>query len=174
MLGSKVMTRKELMRMMPKNADDIAAAEFIMALGYPAIAPVIRDMVKTMRIAKSPVADAFAAYFGRLGQAAVEPIGQGLMKDNCCLRYRIFTIVLPQWPKELVVQLKDILTMVATHPDVYDNDLRCVQLLIRYRLADPTWLGNWIAFKREQWTARNELLLTIEQELKSAQQSFYG
>lgn len=169
MLGKKMMTRKELMRMMPKNAHDIVAAECIIAIGHPAIALVMRDMVNTMRVAESPVADAFAAYFGQLGQAAVQPIGQGLMKENCWLRHRIFTIVLPQWPKEVVVQLRDILTMVATHPDAYDNDLRCVQLLIRHRLADPTWLGQWIAFKRERWNARNELLLTVEQELKSAQ-----
>jgi hypothetical protein len=169
MLGTKMMTRKELMRMMPKNADDIAAAECIIAIGHPAIAPVMRDMVDTMRVAQSPVADAFAAYLGRLGQAAVQPIGQGLMKENCWLRHRIFTIVLPQWPKDVVAQLRNLLTMVATHPDAYDNDLLCVQLLIHHRLADLTWLEDWLIFKRERWTARNELLLTIEQELKHAQ-----
>ena len=65
-------------------------------------------------------------------------------------------------------------TRLATHPDAYDIDLLCVQLLIHHRLADPTWLGHWLAFKRERWTARNELLLTIEQEFKSAQQGVRG
>lgn len=94
-LGTKMMTRKELMRMMPANADDMAAAERIIEMGYPEIVPVMRDMVNTMRVAESPVADVFAAYFGRLGQAAVQAIGQGLMKENCWLRLRIFTVVLP-------------------------------------------------------------------------------
>ena len=83
------MTRKELMRMMPANADDISAAERIIEIGHPEIAPVMRDMVIAMRVAKSPVADAFAAYFGRLGQPAVEVIGHGLLKENCWLRHRI-------------------------------------------------------------------------------------
>jgi len=155
---------------MPENADDITAADRIIEIGYPEIAPVMRDMVGTMRVAKSPVADAFAAYFGRLGPAAVQAIGQGLMKENCWLRHRIFTVVLPQWSKDVVAQLRDHLTMVATHPDAYDNDLLCVQLLLHHRLADTAWLGQWIAFKRERWAVRNELLLAVENELKSAQQ----
>ncbi len=162
-----MMTRKELMRMMPANANDVAAAERIIEIGHPEITPVMRDMVNTMRVAKSPVADAFAAYFGRLGQAAVQAIGQGLTKENCWLRHRIFTVVLPQWPEEVVAQLRNLLTMVATHPDAYDNDLLCVQLLIQHRLADPAWLGQWLAFKRERWTVRNELLLTVEKDFKS-------
>jgi hypothetical protein len=97
-----MMTRKELMRMMPANAEDVAAAERIINIGHPEIAPVMSDMVNALRVAKSPVADAFAAYFGRLGQPAVEAISQGLMKDNCWLRHRIFTVVLPQWSKDLV------------------------------------------------------------------------
>jgi len=167
-------TRKELMRMMPANADDLAAAERIIELGHPEIAPVMRDMVNAMRVAKSPVADAFAAYFGRLGQAAVPAIGQGLMKEDCWLRHRIFTVVLPQWPKEVVAQLRDVLTMVATHPDAYDNDLLCVEVLIRHRLADPNWLGQWLTFKRQRWTVRNELLHTVEKELEIAQESLGG
>jgi len=59
--------------------------------------------------------------------------------------------------------------MVATHPDAYDNDLRCVQILIRHRLADPAWIGQWLVFKRERWTVRNRLLLTVEKALKSVQ-----
>lgn len=159
------------MRMMPANAEDVAAAERIIEIGHPEIAPVMRDMVNALRVAKSPVADAFAAYFGRVGQPAVEAIGQGLMKDNCWLRHRIFTVVLPQWSKDLVAQLRNLLTMVATHPDAYDNDLLCVQVLIRHRLADPVWIGQWLAFKRDRWTARNDLLHTIEEELESVQQS---
>ena len=169
-----MMTRKELMRMMPANANDIAAAERIIEIGHPGIAPVMRDMVNAMRVAKSPVADAFASYFGRLGQPAVEPVSQGLMKENCWLRHRIFTIVLPQWSKETVAQLRDVLTMIATHPDAYDNDLLCIQLLIRHRLADLAWVGQWLAFKRERWDVRNDLLLTTGKELKSARQTEAG
>lgn len=50
----------------------------------------------------------------------------------------------------------------------------CVQALIRHRLAAPVWLGQWLAIKRERWAARNELLLTVEEELKSVQQGLGG
>jgi hypothetical protein len=165
-----MMNRKELMRLMPANANDIAGAERIIQIGYPEIAPVMRDMVNEMRVAESPVADAFAAYFARLGQPAVYAIGQGLMRENCWLRHRIFTTVLPQWAVDVVRQLTNVLTMVATQPDAYDNDLLCVQLLIRHHLAVPGWLGHWLDFKRERWDDRNKLLLEVERELKNVQQ----
>jgi hypothetical protein len=118
-------------------------------------------------VAESPVADAFAEYFGRLGEPAVAAISHGLMRENCWLRHRIFETVLPQWSKDAVRQLTNVLTLVATHPDAYDNDLLCVQTLIRHRLADSRWLDEWLAFKRERWNVRNELLVTVEKELKS-------
>jgi hypothetical protein len=57
---SEEMDRKELMRMMPTDGEDILAATRIVDLGYPAIAPVLRDMMKWMRVAESPVADSLA------------------------------------------------------------------------------------------------------------------
>lgn len=164
------MTRKELMRIMPANAADLAAAERMIEMGYPAVTPVMRDMVNLMRVAVSPVADAFAVFFGRLGESAVDAIDQGLMHGNCWLRHRIFTQVFPLWPPNVIRQLTNTLKLVATQPDAYDNDLLCVDLLIQQRLADPQWLGQWIEFKKERWAVRNELMVKVEARLKSVPQ----
>ena len=162
------------MQMMPANGDDLAAAERIVEIGYPAVTPVMRDMVNWMRVAKSPVADAFAAFFGRLGPSAVGAINQGLMRENCWMRHRIFTQILPQWPPDAVRQLTSTLTIVATQPDAYDNDIRCVEILAQHRLTDLKWLVQWLTFKKERWTVRNDLLLRVEETLKSVQQSLGG
>ncbi len=161
------MTRKELMRMMPATGDDLPAAARIIEMGYPAVGPIMRDMVRSMRIAESPVADAFAAFFGRLGQPAVSVIAEGLSRENCWLRHRVFCQVLPEWPREVIGELTNVLTMIATQPDAYDNDIRSVSVLAKNGLTDLDWLREWVKFKRERLTTRNELLTQAEQQLKN-------
>ncbi|MBI3414673.1 MAG: hypothetical protein HY043_05030 [Verrucomicrobia bacterium] len=153
---------------MPKNGDDLLAAERIVQMGYPAVGPVMRDMVRWMRVAESPVADVFAAFFGRLGEPAIQEISEGLMRDNCWLRHKIFTRVLPNWSPEAVGQLVNVFSALATAPpDSYDNDLRSVAVLMKYRLADTQWLKGWIEFKKERLTLRSTLLNQIEEELRN-------
>jgi hypothetical protein len=161
------MNRKEIISIMPVNADDIVAAKRIIEMGHPSITPVMRDMVRWMRVAESPVADAFAAFFGRLGEPAVDVIAEGLMKDNCWLKHRIFNMVLPGWPPDAIRKLANVLKIVVTHPDAYDNDLRSVEILVKYNLADLQWLHEWISFKKERLAIRNELLIEVEEQLKS-------
>jgi hypothetical protein len=160
------MTRKELMRVMPANGDDLPAANRIVETGHPTVVPVMRDMVRWMRVAQSPVADTFAQFFGALGAPAVNVIAEGLLRENCWLRHRVFSQILPKWPPEVIRQLTNVLTVIATQPDAYDNDLRSVAVLTKYRLADPEWLKEWITFKKEGMAARHQLLLEVEEQLK--------
>jgi hypothetical protein len=159
------MTRKEILRLMPANAEDIEGAIRIVELGYPIIAPVFSDMVSCMRVAESPVADTFADFFGRLGSPALEAIGAGLGKENCWLRHRIFTRVLPLWPSDSVAALANILTMIAAQPDAYDNDLRCIVLLAKNHLADKHSFSDWVVFKKERMAERNKWIQQVEAEL---------
>ncbi len=155
------------MSMMPANGDDVPAATGVVELGYPAVAPVMRDMVRWMRVAESRVADTFAAFFGRLGAPAVAVIAEGLRKDDCCMKHRIFTMVLPHWPPEVVSQLTSVLAMTATHPDASDNDLRAMAILAELRLADPQWLKEWLKFKKDRMSIRDEILRQVEKQLAS-------
>jgi hypothetical protein len=165
------MTRKELLQIMPKNKADLEAANRIIELGYPVIEPVHKDMVYSMRVAESPVADAFAAYFAKAGESAVQDIAEGLKREDCWLRHRLFTIVFPAWSDSALAGLSNILTMVATHPDAYDNDIRCVSLLAERRLADLDWLADWVDFKKERWSERDRLLQKASETIRKAQQA---
>ncbi len=165
------MTRNELMRLMPANGDDVAAATAVVELGYPAVAPVMRDMVRWMRVAESSVADTFARFFAEVGAPAVNGIAEGLMRGNCWLRHRVFCQILPKWSPELIRQLTNVLTVIATQPDAYDNDLRSVAVLAKHRLADHEWLKKWVAFKKERMATRNELLTQVEEQLTVSNKS---
>ncbi len=156
------------MEKMPANARDVAAAGSIVALGFPAVGPVLRDMVQSMRVADSPVADLFADFLARLGAPAVPEIAQGLHRENIWLRHRIFTRILPHWPAEILAPLKTELSCIATQPDAYDNDLLCMELLLKHHLAERDWLAQWLEFKKERGAVRAALLRRVEAALESA------
>lgn len=163
------------MRIMPANGQDVSAARRIVELAYPTVAPVLGDMMKWMRVADSPVADVFAAFFAKLGDPSLAVIAEGLRKDNCWLRHQILTIVLPNWSDSAVGRLRDVLSMIATHPDAYDNDIRSVAVLVKLQLVDRGWLRDWVRFKRERWQVRDGLLKEVEKELESySERSFTG
>jgi hypothetical protein len=163
------MTRKELLRLMPKNGDDLEGANLIIALGYPSVDPVLHDIVYCLRIAESSVADAFATFVATIGESAVTAIGHELGKENCWLRHRVFNMILPKWPDEAVLKLRNILTMIATQPDSYDNDIRSLEILAERRLAEIQWLQDWLDFKLERWKERNRLLTKAQDLITKCQ-----
>ena len=159
-------TRKELLRLMPKNAEDLEGANRITELGYPVVEPVHTDMIYAMRVADSPVGDAFAAYFSEVGDSASAAVAEGLNRENCWLRHRLFTKVFPAWSDTALAGLRNILTMVATQPDAYDNDVRCVGLLAERGLADTNWLAEWLEFKKDRMAERDQLIQDVSKLIK--------
>ena len=163
------MHRKELMRLMPRDGQDVAGASRIVALGFPAIAPVLPDLVKWLRVADAPVADAFAEFLADLGGPAAEAIAwHGLHPDNCWARHRILWRILPRWSDEALRAVAFMLTTTATQPDAYDNDLRAVEILALHGLAEPEWLAGWLTFKQERLDARVALLARAKHAVERA------
>jgi len=156
------MTRKELVPILPKNAHDVAGAEKIIALGYPTIAPVMRDLLNLMRVYNSPVADLIAEYFGSLGRFIADDLTKALSKENCGIRHRILTITIPRWSAIEIEQLQICLSCIATQPDANDNDILALSIIQQFNLAEEKWIKKWTAFKRERWSARNMKLKQLE------------
>lgn len=160
------MKRKELLELMPKNKSDSKAAEAIVRMGYPVVSPVLRDMLLWLRVANSSVADIFAAFFAQLRPPAVELIGKHLGTKSEFLRNRILVDILQKWPRETVQQLAANLTALATHPDVFNNDIECFRLLLKHDLADEKWMNEWVRFRKEQAADRLALFTQLEEIIK--------
>ncbi len=164
------MTRKELLRLMPVDKEDVAAASQIVKIGFPTVTPVVKDMIRSMQVADSPVADVFASFFSKLGEQAVGAITEGLWQQNCVLRHTIIANVVSKWSLEAVRQIAGVLTMIATQPDDCNNDLCAILILLQHDLVDLQWVGGWVAFKKERWADRNDLLLRIEKALDNPEE----
>lgn len=156
------MDRNELLHLMPVNGQDVEGARRIIELGFPTVGPILRDLMKLMRIFDSPVADLLAHFFARLGEPAAEVIGEGLLSKQILLKQRILLTVLPEWPAEAIALVRQELATVAAHQDLCDNDLRSMVLLASHRLVDRKWLNEFLRTKRRFMSERRLLLHEVE------------
>ena len=156
------MKRKELLELMPKNKDDSGAAKNLVQLGYPMIGPVMRDMLLWLKVSNSTVADIFAKFFARLVPQPVDLIAKHIGTNSGTLRNRILVDVLREWPLEAVRQLSANLATLGTHPDVLNNDIECLKLLLKHGLAETKWVKQWVDFRKEQSIARVRLFEELE------------
>jgi hypothetical protein len=165
--GTKSMKRKELLAQMPKNKSDTKAAEAIVRLGYPEIEPVMFDMLLWLRVHDSPVASIFANFFANLSPQPVHLIAKFLGKKSETLREGILTNILPAWPREAVMKLKNDLTTYATHPGILNNDISCFRMILKHDLADRAWVRQWLEFRKEQAIDRVNQFEQLEKEMES-------
>jgi len=166
------MTRKEILRLMPRDSKDLDGAQRIIALGHPVIGPALDDIVHCMRVADSIVADAFADFVGTVGAAAAPAIAKELLpNENLWIRDRVLLKILPKWSTEDVMQLRDtLMTIASLQPDPYDNDIRCIQILTDRRLVDTSWLQDLIESKTRWWQRRCLLITKAKEGILRAEQ----
>lgn len=135
------MNAKQLRHVMPKNAQDLAAAKELVALSPDELAPVIPEMLRHLKHHNSPVSAEFCVFFALHGECYIDPVVAALSKATMPgVKHAILANILPSWSREGVAQCAGVLSMLATNPDAFNNDLLSIQLLAQHHLADANWL----------------------------------
>ena len=161
------MDAKQLRHVMPKNAQDATAAKELVALGAEELAPVIPEMLRHLKHHDSPVSAEFCAFFAQHGERYVEHVVAALSRATMPeVKHAILATVLPAWSRDSVAQFAGVLSMLATNPDAWNNDLLSVRLLARHRLADAKWLRAWVNFKLERLNERAQLAQRVAAEIQ--------
>lgn len=171
-MSQEPLSRRELVRLMPRTGKDHDDAIRIVQLGYPRVEPVLPDMVRWLRVPDAPVSDVFADFLAQLGDPAADVVAwRGLHPENVWARHRILCDVLPRWPLSALRRVAFMLTTTATQPDAYDNDLVAVELLAKHGLAELDWLADWVTFKDEMHAKRTARLRHARQAVDQARGS---
>ena len=147
---SEPMDAKSLKRLLPRNKDDVEAARALVALGYPAVGPVLPQMLDWLKLIGSPVGSVMRDFFVGLGIHAVPVVQKALASRHDALKYSVVTDIVAQWPFEAVAPLKVQLQALATGSGGYGSDLVALRLLTVHGLADPSWLREWARFKAKR------------------------
>jgi hypothetical protein len=144
------MDAKSLKRLLPRNKDDEDGARALVALGYPAVVPVLPQMLDWLKSNGSPVELVMREFFASLGSRAVPVVQDALASRHDGLKYSVVTFVVTRWPVEAIEPLKIQLQGIATGSGFYGTDLVALRLLVEHKLADPEWLKEWTQFKTKR------------------------
>lgn len=155
------------MRLMPRNAQDQAAVEKITAMGWPDIAPVLKDILPWLRLAgTSPVGNAFARLVAEIGAPSAKEVSQALTWSRSeSLKHALVTKVLPSWSRDALILVAPALQGVVTNTRSLNTDVLAIRLLARHDLADREWLGGWLRWINERVAARGNLAREVAGEL---------
>jgi hypothetical protein len=141
--------RKELRKLLPANKDDTAAIEAIAARGYPAVQPILLDLLKWIRQESWPVAKAASDFLVTLGPRLAPQVREALGSRDVSLKAAVLRQIVSGWPIEDVRGLSDQLFLIATDGQSWGADLLALRLLAQHRIGDPEWVTGWLEFKRE-------------------------
>ena len=146
--------RKELRKLLPANKDDVAAIEAIAAHGYPAVQPVLLDLLNWVRDESWPVAKPACEFLLTIGPQLAPQVRQVLGSRNDSLKAVVLRQIVSEWPSADVRGLSDQLFLIATDGQSWGADLLALRLLAQHRIGDQEWITGWLEFKREHHEKR--------------------
>jgi hypothetical protein len=159
--------RKELRKLLPANQDDVAAIEAIAARGYPAMEPILLDLLKWTRHDHWPVAKPAREFLASLGGQLAPEVHEALGSSDAALKAAVLRHVVSQWSSDDVHGVSSRLFMIATDGQSWGADLLALRLLAQHGIGDPEWIAGWLGFKREYHERRLADIAEIFDVLKS-------
>src|SRR5262245_23025829 len=125
-----------LKRLLPRDKHDVEAARALVALGYPAVAPILTQMLEWLKVSGSPVALMMGEFFVALGMDGVPVVQKALSSRYNLLKYAVITHIVVRWPAEAIAALKPQLHSLVTDSGLNGTDLIALRLLAEHQLAD--------------------------------------
>jgi hypothetical protein len=146
--------RKELRKLLPSNKDDVAAVEAIAARGYPAVEPILLDLLKWIRIESWPVAKPACEFLVSIGPRLAPQVWEVLGSRDDAWKAVVLRQIVSGWPADEVRDLSSQLFLIATDGQSWGADLLALRLLAQHGIGDPEWIAGWLGFKREHHEKR--------------------
>jgi len=146
--------RKELRKLLPVNKDDVAAIEAITSHGYPAVQPILLDLLKWIRDGSWPVAKPACEFLVTIGPRLAPQVREVLGSRDDLWKAAVLRQIVSEWSSDDVRGLSDQLFLIATHGQSWGADLLALRLLALHGIGDREWITAWLEFKREHHEKR--------------------
>lgn len=139
-------TDRNLTALLPKNGSDTAGAAQLVAMGYPAVAPVLPHLFQWLESGGPLVDTIIAPFFATLGSPARDLVCKALeAPTKPALKNRLVRFVLPAWPREVLLTLP--LEPMLQQYDFYGLDVWTLKLMIDKDIPSHTALDQWRQLK---------------------------
>lgn len=157
--------RKELRTAVPADKNDLAAVEQLTKLGYPAVQPVLYDVMKWIRQPSWPVARPVLEFLVSIGPALTPEVQTVLGSRDDSWKAVVLREIVSGWPATDIVRLSPLLLMIAMDGQS-GADLLALRLLALHRIGAPEWLAGWLEFKQAHHEARLAAIAELRVLLK--------
>ena len=159
--------RKELRKLLPANQDDVAAIAAIAARGYPAVQPILVDLMKWTRHDHWLVATPAREFLASLGGQLAPEVHHALGSSDSALKAAVLRHIVTQWSSDDVRAVGSRLLLIATDGQSWGADLLALRLCAQHGIGDPEWIAGWLGFKREYHEGRLADISEVFDILKS-------
>jgi hypothetical protein len=159
--------RKQLRKLLPSNKDDVTAIEAIAAHGYPAVEPILLDLLKWSRVDSWPVSKPACQFLVSIGPRLAPQVSDVLGSRDDVLKAVVLREIVSGWPSDDVRALSPQLFLTATDGQSWGADLLALRLLAQHGIGDPEWIAGWLEFKHEHHERRLADITEILGFLKS-------
>ena len=102
--------------LLPRDKMDIAGARAVIALGYPAVAPVLPDLLEWLQDCNWPVSRPIGDFLAMLPEEMVPLIWNVLRGDDHTWKYWCIVRLISAMPPEVAEQFRPELTRLAEQP----------------------------------------------------------
>ncbi len=156
------MTKRELTAMLPRNRNDVEAARKIVAMGLPAVEPVLKSLFQWLETGGSDVEMVIRPFFASAGAPALPLVKDALKAPIKPERkYALLRFVLPEWPCELIAQLESELMSLVRETDFHGLDVHALSLMTAKGVGDRDELRRWRDFKIDRIEKQLDVLRAI-------------
>ncbi|MER9404813.1 DUF5071 domain-containing protein [Mesorhizobium caraganae] len=121
--------------LLPRNKHDLDSIPRIVKAGYPAIAPILDELLDWTADGNWPVARPLADFLVTLGPPLIDPISRILRGTDETHKWHCMNLILHKLPIEVLGGLEEDLRRLADHPNEGDKreevDIEARQALFR-------------------------------------------
>jgi hypothetical protein len=158
------MDRKTLMTQWPKDGNDVSAAMQLLDYGYPALGPLLPDIVHWTK-SSGPVSALFCNFLAELGAPAVEPVRLALTGSHDEQIVRLLRDVMSAWPPSALLAVAQELELLLQRGSVHGLNIFALALLVRAQAETHAPASEWSNLFRRRIADQLAVLDDIDSRL---------
>ncbi|MCW5879991.1 MAG: DUF5071 domain-containing protein [Anaerolineae bacterium] len=102
--------------LLPRHRSDVEHVKALVDLGYPAIAPVLRDIAEWLQDGNWPISRPIGRFLASIGEPVLPTIREVLTGDDDVWKYWCIDLVMREMVPQIGEQLRPELERIAYYP----------------------------------------------------------
>ena len=111
----------DVQSLLPRDKFDVGSVRAIARAGYPAIAPILDDLLDWTADGNWPVAGPLADYLITVGEPLVAPVSRVLRGNDGSQKHSCIRLIVSRLPLETLGKVAEDLHRLAEHPSEDDR-----------------------------------------------------